>query len=188
MGYGSWVKIWPKFYHCNCCVVCIIISYITTIYRESIVASFPMMLSWIGSVLIKLSLSSMEVASQMFLKLFYCGSMFCNIEHFFILWHIVLQVLKLTPKEDSNINFYTKSMVCLIMQAARVSAFIVYTYPDSKVHGVNMWPSWVLPAPDEPHVGPMNLAIRVVHLEYTCQSYGKVNDRIALWKYTRMLL
>ena len=35
------------------------------------------------------------------------------------------------------------------------------TSPDSKVHGANMGPSWVLPAPDGPHVGPMNLAIRV---------------------------
>ena len=31
--------------------------------------------------------------------------------------------------------------------------------PDSKVHGANMGPTWVLPAPDGPHVGPMNLAI-----------------------------
>ena len=35
------------------------------------------------------------------------------------------------------------------------------TYPDSKVHGANMGPTWVLSAPDEPHVGPMNLAISV---------------------------
>ena len=32
--------------------------------------------------------------------------------------------------------------------------------PDSKVHGANMGPTWVLSAPDEPHVGPTNLAIR----------------------------
>ena len=31
--------------------------------------------------------------------------------------------------------------------------------PDSKVHGANMGPTWVLLAPDGPHVGPMNLAI-----------------------------
>ena len=34
-------------------------------------------------------------------------------------------------------------------------------YPDSKVHGTNMGPTWFLSAPDGPHVGPMNLAIRV---------------------------
>ena len=32
--------------------------------------------------------------------------------------------------------------------------------PDSKVHGSNMGPTWVLSDPDGPHVGPMNLAIR----------------------------
>ena len=32
--------------------------------------------------------------------------------------------------------------------------------PDSKVHGVNTGPTCVLAAPDGPHVGPMNLAIR----------------------------
>ena len=33
--------------------------------------------------------------------------------------------------------------------------------PDSKVHGANMGPTWVLSAPGGPHVGPINLAIRV---------------------------
>ena len=32
--------------------------------------------------------------------------------------------------------------------------------PDSKVHGANMGPTWVLSAPDGPHVGPLDLAIR----------------------------
>ena len=32
--------------------------------------------------------------------------------------------------------------------------------PDNKVHGTNMGRTWVLSAPDGPHVGPMNLAIR----------------------------
>ena len=32
--------------------------------------------------------------------------------------------------------------------------------PDSKFHGANMGPTWVLSAPDGPHVGPMNFAIR----------------------------
>ena len=34
--------------------------------------------------------------------------------------------------------------------------------PDSKVHGANMGPTWVLSASDGPHVGPMNLVIRVM--------------------------
>ena len=32
--------------------------------------------------------------------------------------------------------------------------------PDNKVNGANMGPTWVLPAPDGPHVGPINLAIK----------------------------
>ena len=32
--------------------------------------------------------------------------------------------------------------------------------PYSKFHGPNMGPTWVLSAPDWPHVGPMNLAVR----------------------------
>ena len=31
--------------------------------------------------------------------------------------------------------------------------------PDSKVHGANMGPTWVLSAPPGPHIGPMNFAI-----------------------------
>ena len=39
--------------------------------------------------------------------------------------------------------------------------FGMYTIaPDSKVHGANMGPTWVLSVPAGPHVGPMNLAIR----------------------------
>ena len=34
--------------------------------------------------------------------------------------------------------------------------------PDSKVHGANMRPTWVLLAPDGPHVVPMTLAFRDV--------------------------
>ena len=34
------------------------------------------------------------------------------------------------------------------------------TNADSKVHGANMGPTWVLSAPDGTHVGPMNLAVR----------------------------
>ena len=37
-----------------------------------------------------------------------------------------------------------------------------HKYPDSKVHGANMGPTWVLSAPDGPYVGPMDLAIWVL--------------------------
>ena len=37
-----------------------------------------------------------------------------------------------------------------------------FPFPESKVHGTNMGPIWVLSAPDGPHVGPMNFAIWVI--------------------------
>ena len=43
----------------------------------------------------------------------------------------------------------------------RLCDCITLCYPDSKVHGANIGPTWVLSDPDVPHVGPMNLAIRV---------------------------
>ena len=39
-------------------------------------------------------------------------------------------------------------------------ACIAETVRDSKVHGANTGPTWVLSAPGGPHIGPMNLAIR----------------------------
>ena len=49
-------------------------------------------------------------------------------------------------------------------------------YPGSKVHGAKMGPTWVLSAPDGPHVGPMNLAIWVY----------LINDYITTWKHFRI--
>ena len=45
--------------------------------------------------------------------------------------------------------------------------------PDSKVYGANMGPTWVLSAPDGPHVGPMNLATRE----------SSETSRRQLWQY-----
>ena len=48
-------------------------------------------------------------------------------------------------------------------------------FPDSKVHGANMGPTWVMSAPDGPHVSPMNLAIRVANWN-TGNNNTKNND------------
>ena len=37
----------------------------------------------------------------------------------------------------------------------------IRAFPNSKVHWAKMGPTWVLSAPDGPHVGPMNFAIWV---------------------------
>ena len=44
--------------------------------------------------------------------------------------------------------------------------------PDNKVHGANMGPTWVLSAPDGPHVDPITLAIWEGINLYT--SYGSL--------------
>ena len=50
------------------------------------------------------------------------------------------------------------------MHVAYFNLPLVSFFPDSKVHGANMGPTWVLSAPDEPHVGPTNFGISV-HLQ-----------------------
>ena len=57
----------------------------------------------------------------------------------------------------------------------------IYCRPDSKVHGANMGPTWVLSAPDGPHVGPMKLAIRE---DYECVYCMKeLAADIVLWQH-----
>ena len=46
-----------------------------------------------------------------------------------------------------------------IFVSCRFTPFQIF--PDSKVHGATMGPTWVLPAPDGPYFGPMNLSIWV---------------------------
>ena len=56
-----------------------------------------------------------------------------------------------------------------------------YIGPDSKVHGANMGPTWVLLAPDGPHVGPRNLAIRgYINLKYAVPN---VTTRVYVYVY-----
>ena len=50
----------------------------------------------------------------------------------------------------------------LVLNAQLLSPYC--SHPDSKVHGTNMGPTWILSAPDGPHVGPMNLAIKADRL------------------------
>ena len=48
------------------------------------------------------------------------------------------------------------------ISSGKVSNLYPVYSPDCKVHGTSMGPAWVLSAPDGPHVGPMNLAVRGV--------------------------
>ena len=60
---------------------------------------------------------------------------------------------------------------------------LIESYPDSKVNGANMGPTWVLSAPDGPHVGPMNLALGVV-----CQSIRVSKDLCDITDYVIAVL
>ena len=52
------------------------------------------------------------------------------------------------------------SMVVWKTQMCLNQCYVCAMSPDNEVHGANMGPTSVLSAPDVPHVGPMNLAIR----------------------------
>ena len=45
-------------------------------------------------------------------------------------------------------------------------------YPDSKVRGANMGPTWGRQAPGEPHVGPIIFAIRVSSVNHIYELSG----------------
>ena len=59
-------------------------------------------------------------------------------------------------------------------QFPSTAGILYWSDPDSKVYGANIGPTWVLSAPDGPHVGPMNFAIR-----------GRCSPKMdfAFWKY-----
>ena len=79
-----------------------------------------------------------------------------------------------------EISFASLNRHCLTHASAHV-------IPDSKVHGANMGPTWVLSARDGPHVGPMNLAIRdgIAYLSTMFLIWWKVvtaNQCGTIWK------
>ena len=54
--------------------------------------------------------------------------------------------------------------------------------PESKVHGVNMEPTWVLSAPDGPHVGHMNLAIRALFIDLCLMTHIHISMTAPLYR------
>ena len=77
----------------------------------------------------------------------------------------------------------TVQMSCHLSNSIELCAMVNFavgkpllTIPDSKVHWANMGPTWTLPAPDGPHVGPMNLAFRDIILQWS----HKTIDHIVL--------
>ena len=50
--------------------------------------------------------------------------------------------------------------------------YLTEVVPDSKVHGANMGPTWVLLTPDGPHVGPVNLVIQGCSSRAVCSIFA----------------
>ena len=72
-----------------------------------------------------------------------------------------LQVLLWTSFSNSIYHSFLLTPTSVL--SVSPSGFSKYTdIPDSKAHGTIMEPAWALSAPDGPHIGPMNLAIRDV--------------------------
>ena len=65
--------------------------------------------------------------------------------------------------KQTSTNFSTKPFLYWYSRSREFLVLItqVLYYQDNKVHGAHMGTAWVLSAPDGPHVGPINLAIRV---------------------------
>ena len=66
-------------------------------------------------------------------------------------------------------------------RAGLISYKTLHHYPNIKVHEANMGPTWVMSAPDGPHVVPINLAIRVLlikllHASTAITIYNKLHQ------------
>ena len=81
-----------------------------------------------------------------------------------IWWVNILSTIIYFPKlkERGTLLHYVLSVVDAFFRPLGISSPVCDSYPDSKVHGANMGPIWVLSAPDGPHDALMNLAIWVV--------------------------
>ena len=86
-------------------------------------------------------------------------------------WSILPEPLRVTSQAPGNIEI---------------------VHRDSKVYGANIGPTWVLSAPDGPHVGPMNLVIRAVLVKQPSSMFviclkdppkPDNNDDVIKWKH-----
>ena len=78
------------------------------------------------------------------------------------LWLIQLRYSLMQNQDKvatSTMNEWGKLPILLLLL---LSLLPNHTIPDNTVHWANMGPTWALSAPDGPHDGPMNLAIRAI--------------------------
>ena len=105
---------------------------------------------WVTSA----SRGRISISQRRILLLYYQELLISN-EWIYTTFNADLLILNLSPTHYRNTikqNFNTRFL----------RRYLAKDYPDSKVHGAKMGSTWVLSATDGPHVGPMNLAIRVI--------------------------
>ena len=84
----------------------------------------------------------------------------------FVKWKLFCQAVLFweVPRRLDNVanfqNWMGNNFICNWVHKSKHAHLVRKNTPHSKVHGANMGPTWVLSAPDGPHVGPMNLDIR----------------------------
>ena len=75
-------------------------------------------------------------------------------------YSIILTKYKYHLLKHQVISMHSAYLIFIVLDMFPTEILEIYGTPDRKVHGANMGPTWVLSAPDGPHVGPMNFAIR----------------------------
>ena len=100
-----------------------------------------------------------------------------------IYWH--RDNVKQLKQQYLSLLTYTGGQLWVFLQPCGECLSFYVPLPNSKVHGANMGPSWVLSALDGPHVGPINLAIKVVifHVGGDNGVSSVINNVQASWEW-----
>ena len=106
-----------------------------------------------------------DLAKQVSIDLFWgecsiahtsCVRKYNSFVHEYFVWSPAWEISR------NTFIFWARYFFPVLLPICVVCHICIWTYPDNKVHGANKGTIWVLSAPDGPHVGPMNLAIRVM--------------------------
>ena len=94
-------------------------------------------------------------------------------------WNVVVPGRWFHPHQNRKQNGHSSVWVMVVL------LFCYCAYPDSKVHGANMGPTWVRQDPGGPHVGPMNFAIWV-YIEISRILRDVHVRRLVMWRTPAM--
>ena len=118
---------------------------------------------------------------------------YAHLSQFLVLWcGFTLLITSLALGQSYTIAPVHVKQPCVLCKHRSHEPAGTRDIPDSKVHGANMRPTWVLSTPGGPHVGPMNLAIWALNMTKHRESvwiyhgmYGTTRDEclcfLKLW-------